>query len=222
MPTKSKDGSVGTVISYRLDDGRIWVLFPAGARDIYFSLASGSVLGPIQPTEWVQRDSFSGGRVKVLGLVADHSLLPRSEVKNAWSYSSSLHHTSSRCGSQLETFRYPLYLHDMFHIPQSFGSMRCNVNVNTGITNFQLYLCSSVVIISSLQTSQLKFATICLSPLCVLHDANFNFLDFTTVTPFCKGWKLYNCFHPLVASLSATDIHFSILFTLITIFKQCR
>jgi hypothetical protein len=85
----SRDSSVGIALGYGLDDRGYRVRFPAGARN--FSLhhrvqnGSGDTQPPIQ---WVPGALSLG--VKRPGREADHSPPSSAEVKNAWSYTSTL------------------------------------------------------------------------------------------------------------------------------------
>jgi hypothetical protein len=80
----SRDSSVGIALGYGLDDRRSRVRFPAGAGNFYLHhrLQNGS---GAQPASYPigTRGSFPGGK-------AVHSPPSSAEVKNAWSYTSTL------------------------------------------------------------------------------------------------------------------------------------
>jgi hypothetical protein len=70
-----------------MDDRGCRVRFPMGAENFLFTTASRTTLGPTQPpTQWVPGTLSLG--VKRPGREADHSPPTSSEVKNAWSYTS--------------------------------------------------------------------------------------------------------------------------------------
>jgi hypothetical protein len=86
-----RESSVGIATGYGLEDRMIGVRFPAGAMmGIFFlDIMSRPPLGSTQsPTQWVSGTLSLG--VERPGREADHSPPSRSEVKNAWSYTSIL------------------------------------------------------------------------------------------------------------------------------------
>jgi hypothetical protein len=86
---RSRDSSVGIVLGYGLDDRGSRVRFPAGAGILLFTTVSRTALGPTQPPiQWVPGALSLG--VKWPGREADHSPPSSAEVKNAWSYTSTL------------------------------------------------------------------------------------------------------------------------------------
>jgi hypothetical protein len=84
---KSRDRSVGTALGYGLDDRGSRVRFPAGAGNFFFTTVSRTTLGPTQPPIQFAAGALSL-RVKRPGREADHSPPSSTEVKNAWSYTS--------------------------------------------------------------------------------------------------------------------------------------
>jgi hypothetical protein len=77
------------MLVYGLEDRGSRVRFPAGAGNFLFTTASGMALGPTRPPiQWVPGALSLG--VKRLGREADHSPPSSPEVKNAWSYTSTL------------------------------------------------------------------------------------------------------------------------------------
>jgi hypothetical protein len=81
--------SVCAALGYGLEDRGSRVRFPAGAGNFFFTNESRTALGPTQPPiKWVPGALSLG--LKRQGREADHSPPSSAEVKNAWSYISTL------------------------------------------------------------------------------------------------------------------------------------
>jgi hypothetical protein len=85
----SRDSSVGIALVYGLGNRGSRVRLPARLGIFPFSTASRTVLGLTHPAiQWISRALSAG--VKRLERESDHSPPSRAEVKNAWSYTSTL------------------------------------------------------------------------------------------------------------------------------------
>jgi hypothetical protein len=86
IPYKSRDSSVGIALGYGLDVRGSRIRFPAEAGNFsHHRVQNGSRAHPASYPVGTG-GSFLGG--KAAGREADHSLPSSSEVKNAWSYTS--------------------------------------------------------------------------------------------------------------------------------------
>jgi hypothetical protein len=83
------DSSVGIATKLRVGDRDSRVRFLAGAGNFLFTAVSRTALEPTQPPiQWVPGDLSLGLKRPVRE--SDHSLPSSAEVKNAWSYTSTL------------------------------------------------------------------------------------------------------------------------------------